>query len=351
MYSSEANVDLNEKVVIRNHFIHCGHYQFRLVAFPLLVACLVLIGIDGSNIALAQNSKPKQERVKRPKFEDAADNGIYFENIFRDGFIGPRPDPATVRSQGLNPSTGSADATSSGVVANGPGWSKYISRDVIEDEVKKINRRMPVLVSSPSGFNSKLGEARQQFEMLSLLFGLIHEYDSDVRWKKYGATAQQAFAEVALKSRTASRQTFELARSRKEDLAELIRGGTIPIVDSSAPAKLEWSDVADRGPIMIQLDDLVQEQLKPAVSNESEFKNFSEEAKRAAGLIAAMGRVLVQDGMDDADDEGYSSFSVTMSDAAVSLSQAIASGDYASASTAVNLIEQSCSDCHDKWRF
>ena len=326
----------------------------------LAIACclpvaitLVLGGCFTSVSAQTQSKQEKKKpvepvkRVKRPVFDDSDSKGIYFDNIFRDGFVGSPPDPSSstdkVAGGVANSSTGSPNSSSAG------NWSRLISREAIEDEVKLIHRKLQPLIRSPSGFNSKLADARQQFSTLSMLFGVIHEYDKEVRWKKYAIAAQQSFAEVAEKSRTASRPTFELARRRTEDLSELIRGGVIEIPEDVA-TKIVWPQVTSRRALMIQLEDLLQEVLKPSVSQAKELDDRRDEALRQANIAAAIAKILSQDGMDEADDDGYVAFAKTMETAATDLTDAIKNGEFDQASAAVNRIEQSCTDCHSEWR-
>ena len=312
-----------------------------------IMIMLMLISCPTSVFAQKATDKKKPvKRVKRPVFKESDSKGIYFDNIFRDGFVGPSPDPSQLKDK----ATGNIADSSTGSNASGNGnWSQLISREAIEDEVKLIHRKLQPLTRSPSGFNSKLADARQQFSTLSMLFGVIHEYDKEVRWKKYAIAAQQSFAEVSEKSRTASRPTFELALRRTEDLSELIRGGVIEIPDDTA-TKIIWPKVTSRRALMIQLEDLLQEVLKPSVSQAKELDDRRDEALRKANITAALANVLIQNGMDEAGDDGYVAFAKAMETAATDLKNAIRNEEFDPAAAAVNRIEQSCSDCHAEWR-
>lgn len=329
-----------------------GLCQLQIRNF-LLTVTVILFSIGFETVSFGQNRLKEKEtprtvkRVKRPNVEDSDSKGIYFDNIFRDGFVGDPPNASELANKtkgGINNSTDGNTGS-----ASGANWSRLITRESIEDEVKLIQRKLQPITRSPSGFNSKLADARQQFSMLSTLFGIVHEYDKDVRWKKYAVAAQQGFAEVAEKSRTASRPTFELARRRTEDLAELIRGGTIEIPENAA-GKIKWPKVASRRALMVQLEQQLQAVLKPSISSEQEFKDRRDDTLRQANIVAAIANVLVQNGMDEADDDGYVAFAKVMESAATDLTDAINNNEFEPASAAVNRIEQSCTDCHAEWR-
>ena len=63
-----------------------------------------------------------------------------------------------------------------------------------------------------------------------------------------------------------------------------------------------------------------------------------------------MGQVLKRENMTDADDDGYLELSQAMTDAAVLTKEACENQDYDAAAKAINLIDQSCNNCHDEWR-
>ena len=90
--------------------------------------------------------------------------------------------------------------------------------------------------------------------------------------------------------------------------------------------------------------------LKQSSANEGDFNRNVEKIKHESELVAAMAQTLMRENMTDADDDGYLEFSKSMSKAAVQAGKACDEKDFDKASTAINLIGQSCSNCHDEWR-
>ncbi len=142
----------------------------------------------------------------------------------------------------------------------------------MEDEIKSLNRQLQSSVTTSSRFNSQYGEVRSQFSMLSMLFAIVHQFDQEIRWKKYALDAQIAFAEASAKSRTPSNPSFENAKLRKLDLAELIRGGSIETKQRPS-VELNWPEVVDRRTLMVRLEQALQEHLKPVSANVRIFRN------------------------------------------------------------------------------
>ena len=310
--------------------------------FNSIVVGFVGLSLVFGSIYQQENEKRKLKRVRKPVIPVESD--IYFNDIFSEGLVGDRPEPAKP-STTTNATPQTATPSNS---ASGSQWSKVISGDAIEDEIKKLNLQLQRSVTSPSGFNSQSQTVRQQFSVLSMLFAIIHEYDTDVRWKKFSRTAQIGFAEAAKQARNPNRQSFEVARSRKDDLASMVRGGGIDVKDNNP--ELYWPDVVGRRPMMVRLETGLRDNLKTLASNANDFNDNKEKILQEANMIAAISKVLIAEEMDAADDDGYVDFSNAMGNAAGKLKLAVETGDFDAASKAINMLEQSCNDCHGEWR-
>lgn len=282
----------------------------------------------------------EEKRVKRPEFKKEDYQEIFFDDLFTQGLSGERPAKRTAEKGSASEATQAA--------GNSNGWSKIIPRDVVENEVKSLQQSLQKLGLSVSRFNTQFREIQQKFSLLSMMFGIIHEYDKEVRWKKYSPTAQKMFAEAATKSRAPSGAAFQHAKLKKQDLQQLVRGGAIEIKPTEGA--LDWSGVIDRTTIMIRLEQALSEVLKPETANEKQFKDTTESILQQAHMVAAMGKVITLENMDEADEDGYVQYASDMQSAAAELADAIADDDFQAATKAVNRIEQSCNDCHGDWR-
>ncbi len=310
-------------------------------------AALFSIIVGSLSAALVQDQPPvKTTRVKRPVFTQRDWDGVYFENLFEDGLVGPRPSKVDLEAR---PKPSDTQVSAETPADASFAWSKFIGRDVIENEVKSVQQQLAGCVTTPPRFKSDYAEARQSFSVLSMLFAIIRQYDGEVRWKKDSAAAQTAFARTAANCRVGSQQAYQSAKLRKDDLAELVRGGALagegtPIND------LDWPTAVDRVPLMKRLEVAFDETLKPATANKTEFVNNLDRVLHESNIVAAIGQVMIQPGMDDAQEDTYSQHARELSQAAQQISLACKSNDFESAAAAANQIGQSCSNCHDQWR-
>ena len=317
----------------------------RLLLLALFVAALVPL------VALAQTKAPKTvKRAQPPKFSKT-DN--FYSDAFKEGLVGERPanlaKAAAAAAPGGN-SGSSAPPSGSGPGVTGAGWAALISATTIEDEIKATKLLVDGGVTTPSEFAGKgYKAARRNFTVLAMLFGIAGEYDSDVRWKKDAPAARDAFARTAANAKVGTQQVWQEARLRKDELGDLINGGT-PFAGKEAEAKAPWKDVAGRAPLMQFLEQAWDPRLKPALADKGQFTANADRVLRDAELLAAIGAVLAKDGMPDADSDEYKSFCARLRDGAKSIADAVKTKNYEQAARASAAIGKACAECHENYR-
>lgn len=326
--------------------------MFRIKSSILILATLCSIAAVSLSAPAIQDFQDPQKarkikRAKKPVFTERDSDGIFFKNLFEEGLVGPRPSQSQILAS-KTPAKKTAETRTTDK-STAFAWSKFIDREVIEDEVKFVQQRLTKQVTTPVRFKSDYGAVRQSFSSLSMLFAIVNEYDADVRWKKDAIAAQAAFARAAANSRVGSQQAYQGAKLRLLDLTDMVRGGNFA---GKAPANpnIDWANVVDRGTLMEMLETSFGDTLKPGTASKTEMAKTAESVLHQANMVAAIGQVLTKEGMDEADEEDYAKYAIEMRDAARKLSLAVKSNDYDSASSAANAISQSCSNCHDEWR-
>jgi cytochrome c556 len=182
-----------------------------------------------------------------------------------------------------------------------------------------------------------------------LLFGVAGEYDADVRWKKDAPAARDAFARTANNSKVGTQQVWQEAKLRKEELGDLVNGGT-PFAGKEAETKAAWKDVAGRSPLMQYVEQIWDPRLKPALADKGQFTANADRVLRDAEMLAAIGEVLAKDGMPDADSSEYKAFCVKLRDGAKTIADAVKAKNYDQAAGASARIGKACAECHENYR-
>jgi cytochrome c556 len=322
----------------------------------LLRALCVGVTIVLASFAWAQTKAPKTvRRAQPPKFDKPNPN--FFADAFKEGLTGERPanlgqaGTAVVNNNvGGNTSVGPAAPASTGGVA-GSGWAAIISAGTLEDIVKTMKLQVDMGVTTPSDFAGKgYKAARRDFSVLAMTFGIIGEYDGDVRWKKDAPVARDAFKQTAANAKVGTQGVFNEAKKRKEELQDLV-GGSNPFEGKSAEAKIgNWKEICDRSPLMQHLENVWEPRLKPALSDKGQFNANLEKVQQDAEVFAAIAAVLAKENMEDADAAEYKALCDKLKNAAREIADACKSKNFDQASKAATEIGKSCTECHENYR-
>src|SRR5690606_18140200 len=95
-------------------------------------------------------------------------------------------------------------------------------------------------------------DARREFSMLAVLFGVIHEYRDTVRWRDDAAAARERFAHVASIAKVGTIQVYQAAKNGKQDLQDMVRGETLS--DRTYDRDKKWGELVDRAPLMQRME-------------------------------------------------------------------------------------------------
>lgn len=288
-----------------------------------------------------------ERRAPAPKFSRDQLRGVFFDNL-GDAFRGERPSLAEVRKSVQAAPVAQSSGPAAGSDAVDDLWSPLISPTSIEDEVKRLKLHFDSVVTTPGSFNSGgYQDARLDLTVLATLFAVVHQYQGDVRWKDQAAAARDLVARTAFNCKAGSTQVYNEAKLRKGDLQDLVSGSGLPKRD--ADPETDWTMVADRSPLM-EYAELLIETLEDGTRDEATIKRDPDLVKRNSELLAVLGEVLCQEGMDEADDEDYTKLSRDMTTEAKGVTAAIDRMDLEAVRKGTSAIRQRCDACHEQYR-
>ncbi len=327
--------------------------MYRMVTWAGVWAiawCGVALGQEPRRQTEGADTPPARvTRAKRPQFRDRDWEGIYFENLFRDGLVGDKPDrPALTTPVPALADNTTTEESPTGGAASGSQWSQLISAEVLEDEIKRTVARLSGDVATPSKYQSDYLSARQSFSMLSLWFAVIFEYQDQVRWKPQAAAMQPAMARAAANARVSSGQSYQYARARLDALQQLLRGESPPAAETPVES-IDWPYSVGRSPVMIRMQESLDE-LKAWTADAGAFRRNRAEVEHHAQLLAALGQALLQPEMDDADDDDYAKHARGLIQDALAMLQAARLDNVDDVDKSLKRVERRCSNCHADWR-
>lgn len=323
--------------------------------FWLGLSLVVFLLVQAVGFAQQREAK-KPERAMAPRWSKEVKD--QFANDAREKLKGERPP--------LGPGTGTkkttAVATSGGPMPTGPAtsdapaadgvftWSKLISPEVLEDEIKAQKPLVDLSITTPAPFKGGTNrDARRQFSNLAMLFAIIAEYDGDVRWKKDAPGLRELFAQAGFSCKVGTDQSYNQSKLRQTDLTDLV-GGSTPASVAAADPKAVWDKVTNRPPLMERLEEAFDKKLLPWMASEASFKENNEKILHEAQIVAAIAEVIQRPGYEFADDDTYLGFAKTMRDAALGIVDGVKTNSYGKANESAGVITKACSECHEGYR-
>jgi len=321
-------------------------------AWIALAAWLVTVGGG----AIRAQERALQTRVAQPDWDEADLRDAFFLDLFSEALHGTRPASwrdALVGSVENPANKGQADGSPTvpnAARSSGFLWSRIISAETIESEVKQLKQLLDKSVTSPVRFASgDYRDAQRHFSLLAVLFAIIADYDEpSIRWRADASVARNEFARAVAVTKVHSDQAYRLAQSRLRDLADLLGGNGM--VNSGAPEPADWSGFVGRDAIMQRLEEAFEGLVTPALARASSMEKSAGPLQREAQLIGAIATVLTMEGLEDAGEEDYREFCQQMRDAAKNIESAVRDRDYPRARAESGVLRNTCTQCHEIFR-
>ncbi len=320
--------------------------RFRRALKLVVVAMLALV--VGQVAVMAQVRFGGREKLaERPTFSDDQRAVFFFDARLElgPGELGRKPvaDPQPV------PLSTSPDESS--VDLDGAAWSHIVDAEVIEDEIKSHVTLVAEHVRSLNAFKSGgYQEIRDRYSVLAVLFGVIAQYDGDVRWKNQAAGMRAALARAGFNCKVATDASFKESKFRGEDLATLVRGGFPELPQAPATVEDGWSAVSDRSPLMKRMEQAQHGRLDVWTANDEEFQRNRDKVLHEAQLLRLLTEVIKDAAYEYAEDELYLEYVEAMRKHCDEVIGAVAEDRFEEAQSAVRRINQQCDNCHGDYR-
>lgn len=283
-----------------------------------------------------------EERATPPVFSPG-EEAIFFDEV-SSVLKGARP---TFQQQ--TPASVVPRASGDETAGASDDWSDLIAADTIENEIKRQAQRVAVATQSATRFKGGgYRDARQAFTTLAVMFRLAAEHPDRARWRDVGGGLATLLARAAANCKVGTDGSYREAAARSQDLADLVRGSRPDV--PQPPADQLWSDLADRTPIMVRMEQAEQKGLGPLIGSGAAFKRGAEDAAHEAQVLAALAELLTRQDFPDYDSEDYAAYAERLREAATALSHAAGENNYEAARAALGDINKACSNCHDDYR-
>ncbi len=295
----------------------------------------ILVAVSIVLVATSLWAAAASKRSKPPHWSKSANDAFFVDA--REKLSGERP-----AAGGMVVTAGSGGG--GGGEEAGPAasftWSKLMGPEEIEDEIKTLQKDFSGNVTTPAPFKGGgYKAARRQLTELALLFGIISEYDGEVRWKKDSPSIRDLMGRTGMNCKVGTDASYNEAKLRKDELETLVRGGNAPSV-AGVDAKPAWDKLVGRPPLMQRLEMAQQQGVAVMTANAGDFSKSPDKLLKEAELIAVIAEVIMRPGFEFADDEQYMGFARQMRDAARDVSDAVKGKNYDAARAASGKIDK-----------
>jgi len=293
--------------------------------------------------------RPKQGPVRRAARPaggwDKVTAGTFFDDAF-GSLQGSRPAFSAASRAVVNSPSAPPTAVAA---AGGFKWSALISEATLTDEIKDAKGVLAAATARPSDFKGGgYDRAREGFTVAALAFGVIAEYDEDVRWKKDAATARDLFARVGFNCKVGTDQSLAEAKLRVSDLEAMLEGGS-PQGKPDRDEDFRWSQVAGRPAMMSRLE-TADGLVAATVAEKDGFVKQLDRLLHDAEIVAVIAETIQRPDYEYHDDDTYRGYAAAMRDAALKVREACRRKDYDAARAAAGELKKSCDACHGDYR-
>ncbi|HVA50415.1 MAG TPA: cytochrome c [Pirellulales bacterium] len=320
---------------------------------PVVLFCVAAAAMSLPSMSVAAKARPQRKprtfkTAPPPKFTPEV-TATFFDDARQK--LGPGQPGGAIAA--ATPKAGGASDEGDAVAATGDAaWSKLIAGSTIEDEVKAQVGSLAEVTKTPSVFKGGGNHvARVHFTELAMLFGVVAQFDGDVRgsWKKDALGLREIFRRAGGNCKVGTDNSYKEAHQRSDDLAQLISGGKIELPKPDPDAK--WSDVANRAPLMTRMGkEGYDPKIKAWTSDKGEFSKNRNALLEEAQIVAVIAHLIQDPSYEYADDEDYLKYAKGLETQALEIVEAVKGDDLQRAQKAAGQLNKACSTCHEGYR-
>ena len=242
------------------------------------------------------------------------------------------------------PKTVATESESSG----GSVWSEFVPLDVLNAEVKSIRNFLNQALQAVGSYNSSMLMIPPKAAAIAVLAEIATEHPEAVSWKDDAIYIRDLAKQM-------NESTLQRGLKDQKRLLMLFENMT-DTFNRSRPADLEepsaedgFVDVADMRFLMMRME-AAEKTMRTEAGSEKSFGAKKDMIHHEAAMLATMTKVITLEGYGYEDDEEFLGYAQRILDAAKTIAEASASGDFDSYELALSKISTSCQECHSVYK-
>jgi hypothetical protein len=153
-----------------------------------------------------------------------------------------------------------------------PSRPGFLRLFLLEYEIKQILIALQNDITTSQEFaRGGYKRSHRNFAELAVLFGVVNQYDKDVRWKKRAASLARLYHQSAQDCRTSTTETLTKAKIGRDISVDLVRGNDVQIPDSLNGPIDDWGGITDRASLMKRIERTLAKTLSKHLDDKQEF--------------------------------------------------------------------------------
>jgi hypothetical protein len=325
----------------------------RKFAAAMVLSGLVLVLLGALCVPRLWAQAGGAKRKVPPKVFDKRVEDAFLKDVVKQHGEGTINDVLSGRAAVTTVDGGTTTTTGNGNPSS--GWSKLISAETLENEIKSTINLVGPNVESKAKWNTKHRAVRNYYSTMAMCFGVIAQYDGAVKFQKDAVAIRDNLAKSAANSKVNDERAMIEAKKLLAELLELRGGGNVNLAPGGDGVKpygvSEVSEVMKRMQISTKPEGVDGKGLEFWISAAPAFKAAKSDVIHEAELLGMMAKVL-QDKVtfDQANDDNFAKFAKEVEDASAEIVSAAKSDNYDAARAASGKITKACTGCHGAFR-
>ncbi len=227
-------------------------------------------------------------------------------------------------------------------------WKAVIPMPILQEEVSRIRNRFSAKLQTVGSYNSAYLEFPPYAASLGAMAEIAIRHPDDVTWKSNAKFIRDLSAQMVEDNLQRGAKSYKQINEPFLNIVDLLSGNSPPGLPDSAE-KVDFYEVADFGYLMRRLESL-EKSLRTNAGSADALMSNKDDIIQDATVMAALTKVLTQEGYGYAEDEDFLGLANPMVEASLKMAQSARADDYAGYDAALNTVSQSCTQCHSQYR-
>jgi len=228
-------------------------------------------------------------------------------------------------------------------------WTRFVSADEIQLEVKDIRLTLRQAFQSVQRYNGQYKRVQVDGKVLAVLAAVVGEHPLAITWKDRAAHVRDLSAALADAVEGLGRKYYSPASNLYNQVDQLLSGNAPGKLKLASPQRA-FEEFADRGTLMKRMQ-RADDWMKANASDEQSFQAETEQIRHESSFIALLTFVSSSRGYDLADEPEYQAQSQALIEAALDARQAAEKQNFTAFTDARERMKKACTACHLDFRF